>query len=543
MRSVMSHSFSQVPQAKIPRSSFNRSGGYKTTLDAGYLVPVFVDEVLPGDTFTLNMSVFARLATPLHPFMDNVFLDSFFFFVPNRLVWTNWQKFNGEQDDPGDSTDYMTPIMTSPGAGGYTVGSLQDYFGLPTGVTGYVHQAMPLRAYNLIYNEWFRDQNLQNSVVVDKDDGPDTVTDYVLLRRGKRHDYFTGCLPWPQKGPSVPLPLGTEAPIRGKQYDDTVTDILYLNAGNPASSDRPTTLETTAVATSGNAGWRNANGNVAIGDILRIQQDGQGTGNTRYGYNYADLSDATASTINALREAFQLQRLYERDARGGTRYTEIIRSHFGVVSPDARLQRPEYLGGGSSPINVHPISQTSETTVTSPQGNLAAMGTVGFSGHGFTKSFTEHGHIIGLVSARADLNYQQGLNRMWSRRTRFEYYWPALSHIGEQAVLNQEIYCTATATDDDVFGYQERYAEYRYRPSIITGLFRSQAASSLDSWHLAQEFGSLPTLNAAFIVDDPPIDRVIAVPAEPHFLFDSHFRLQCARPMPVYSVPGLIDHF
>ena len=538
----MTHSFSQVPKTNIPRSSFNRSHGYKTTFDAGYLIPVFVDEALPGDTFNVKMTSFARLATPIVPFMDNVFCDSFFFAVPIRLIWNNWEKFNGEQDNPDDSTDFLVPTMTS-GVGGYANQTLHDYFGIPTQVQGLEHSSLWHRAYNLIWNEWFRDQNLQDSVVVDKDDGPDSPTDYVLLKRGKRHDYFTSCLPWPQKGPAVPLPLGTEAPIRGKQYDDTVTDILYLNAGNPASSDRPSTLETTAVATSGNAGWRNSNGNVAIGDVLRLQQDGQGTGNTRYGYNYADLSDATAATVNALRQAFQLQKLYERDARGGTRYTEIVRSHFGVVSPDARLQRPEFLGGGSTAINTHPIAQTSSTDATTPQGNLAAFSTFSMNGHGFTKSFTEHCVLIGLVAVRADLNYQQGLNRMFSRSTRWDFYWPALSHIGEQAVLNKEIYAQATADDDLVFGYQERFAEYRYKPSVITGKFRSNDAQSLDYWHLAQDFASLPVLNASFIAEDPPLDRVIATPTEPQFLFDAYISMKTARPMPIYGVPGLIDHF
>jgi len=522
--------FARLPEVERPRSTFDRSHQHKTTFDAGYLVPIFIDEALPGDTFNLSMTAFARLATPLHPFMDNMYLSSFFFAVPLRLVWTHFQRFMGEQPNPGDSTDFVTPKVTV-GGGGFAVGSLYDYFGLPTGVgsiTGINN--FYARAYNLVWNEWFRDQNLQDQVVVDLDDGPDNPADYVLLRRGKRHDYFTSALPWPQKGPAVDLPLGTSAPVMGIGI-------------------RTTNFDTTNTETFGLADGSTDNVNYWVTDSTdRIGIKGQTTGGWNASTNvpqiYADLTSATAATINQLRQAFQVQKLYERDARGGTRYTEIVKAHFGVTSPDARLQRPEYLGGGSSTINVNPVAQTSATDdAVSPQGNLAAIGTLNMGNHGFTKSFTEHCVIIGMVCVRADLNYQQGLNRMFSRSTRFDFYWPALSHIGEQAILNKEIYAQGTAADDDVFGYQERYAEYRYKPSIITGQMRSTFAQTLDTWHLAQDFDTLPTLNATFIEENPPVDRVIAVPTEPHILFDAFFDYDCTRPMPIYSVPGLMDHF
>lgn len=552
-RKNLQHLFSMIPRADVPRSAFDRSHTVKSTFNSGYLVPFFVDEVLPGDTFNLKASIFGRLSTPIVPFMDNLYLETFFFFVPNRLLWDHWENFMGQRENPEDSIDYLVPTVTGTNVQNMT---LWDYFGLPTNVAkGLKVSALPFRAYNLIWNEWFRDENLQDSLPFNKGDGPDNLSDYKLVRRGKRHDYFTSALPWPQKGTEegVQINIGATAPIA---FSKTTFTDGYLSVQStmrtPTSGNNSYNARVKSSLRVGNA---NAGGDNSFTSQISLNATPKASSNESLPKGSpltlditgiaatADLSTATSVTINQLRMAFQIQKLLERDARGGTRYTEILRSHFGVVSPDARLQRPEYLGGSSTRIAIKPVEQTSGTTDVSPQGNLAAYGVVGDTFHGFTKSFVEHGWILGFVNVRADLSYQQGINRMWSRSDRYDFYLPVLSHLGEQTILNKEIYAQGTADDDKVFGYQERWAEMRYKPPMITGKFRSTDPQSLDMWHLAQEFGSLPALNDAFIQDQPPLERVLAVTDEPQILMDSYIKLKCVRPMPVYSVPGLVDHF
>ena len=542
--------FSQVPNVTIGRSKFNRSHVLKTTFDEGKLIPIFVDEVLPGDSFKLKVTTFTRMATPIFPVMDNLYLDTFFFFVPMRLIWDNFQKFMGEQENPGDSTDFLIPTYQANNTTAVDVGTLGDYFGLPT-VANVPFNILPFRAYWLIWNEWFRDENLQDSAPVSKADAGQAWSEstqvngfnwYECAPRGKRYDFFTSCLPWPQKGPGVELPLTGNAPVIGDgnaiNFTTNFSNNFALQVTTGGGSESTPNIR--FLGGKGDTALPSSDPSAVSQSIARYPLVGLSKSNSGL---IADLSSVNAATINSLRQAFQLQRYYEKDARGGTRYIEKIKSHFGVTSPDARLQRPEYLGGHTDRININPVVQTSSTDSTSPQGNLSAFGVSGARYHGFSKSFVEHGYIIGLANVRADLTYQQGINKMWSRKTVLDFYWPSFAHLGEQAVLNKEIYAQGTSQDDEVFGYQERYGEYRYKPSMITGKFRSTYAQSLDAWHFSQKFENLPTLSNQFIQDHPPISRCLAVPSEPHFLMDAAFNLKCVRPMPLFGTPGLIDHF
>lgn len=525
-----SHTFSSVPQLKMKRSMFDRSHGHKTTFDEGYLIPFYVDEVAPGDTHKLQANMFARLATLKKPIMDNMYLETFYFFVPFRILWDNWVKMWGEQDNPGDSTDYLVPQVVAPPGTSVTSGSIWDYFGIPINVPNLAMSALYPRAYNKIWNEWFRDQNLQDSVPEERGDTDDPAN-YTLLRRGKRHDYFTACLPFPQKGPEVFLPVGGSAVVPLESGDEGYIDgVPSFLAGGPAGK---------LIVSS------------AAGNPLGLSPAGVPT--TLAAWNDTQLKvgeTATSATINDLRQAIVIQQFYEMLARGGSRYVELLQTIYGVSNGDARLQRPEYLGGGRTSIYVNPVVNTAGNTGGPNQADLAAYG-VGSTqpehNHGFSKSFTEHGVILGLACVRADLNYQQGILRQYHRRTKLDFLIPHFANIGEQAVLNQEIFAQGSAVlngqgtpvDLDVFGYVSRYDDYRYKPSLITGQFRSSYTTPLDMWHLAQDFATLPTLSPAFIEEDPPVERVVSVPDEPHFLLDTWISLQSTRELPTYSVPGL----
>jgi hypothetical protein len=534
MKSVTKHNFSVTPTIDAPRSMFNRSFGHKTTFNANFLIPVYWDDVLPGDTINLNATMMARMATPKFPVMDNMFLDSHFFFVPNRLIWDSWKKFCGEQVDPGDSIDYSIPMLTGAqtshtseslfGTDSGRCSLLLNYMGVPFGISGndVDISALPFRAYNFIYQEWFRDQNLIDSPDWDTSDTDDsTASPYniKLHKRGKRFDYFTQALPWPQKGDVVRLPLSGTA------------DIDYVTGANPTQLIRNPSTDTLSSNT--DLGSDASGQFVTTGTQTRKVIDLNGS-------HVVDLTSATSATINDLREAFQIQKLLERDARGGTRYSEIIRNHFNVNFYDVSY-RPEYLGGGSQRINVNPVATTTDGT--RDVGDLGAYAVSVGDNHSFSKSFVEHGIVMGIVSVRADLTYQQGLNRFFSHETRYDKYWPSLAHLGEQALLSKEIYCDGTANDDDVFGYIPRYDEYRHKPSMVTGQFQSASSVPLDSWHLSQEFSTRPTLSQTFIEEDTPVDRVIQVSTEPHFIFDSYFDIKHARPIPSFGTPGMIDHF
>lgn len=516
--------FNNISPQKVPRSSFKRDYPYRTTFNENYLIPIFLDEILPGDDVSIKMTSLTRVATPIKPIMDNLYQETFWFFVPNRLVWDNWEKFQGQQTNPGDSVAFTIPVLDHTVAPLSTTGfqpeSIYDYMTLPTLVTGVQGiSALFNRAIDLIWNEWFRDENLQNSITIQTGNGPDDPATYSLRKRNKRKDYRSSCLPWPQKGTAVTINIGGLA------------NVLYQSTGAAAAQLRDAI--TGAVRVSG--------GPLSTSGTGFTQDSSVNVGYDPNGTLKADLSTASPITINALRQAALYQQILELDARGGTRYVESIFSRFGVISPDFRLQRPELIGQGSSRINIYAIPQTAPTVSgQTPQGNLAAFGTSAITGtHGCRYSATEHGMIIGLMNVRADLTYQQALPKMFTRSTRLDFYEPLLNGLGEQAVLNQEVYAQGTSADTGVFGYQERFAEYRYRDPVITGKFRSTDPQTLDVWHLSQEFGSLPVLNSAFITEDVPMDRVVAVPTEPSFLFDASFDYTHVRPMPIRSNPGI----
>lgn len=550
-RNVESH-FALLPNADIRRSQFDRSSSVKTSFNVGDVIPFYLDEVLPGDTFKVKTSKVVRLQTLITPMMDNIYLDTYFFFVPNRLVWNHWKEFNGENTESAwlPTTEYEIPQITSPATDGWKVGTVADYFGIPTGVPGLSVNALPFRAYALIMNEWFRDENLSDPLVVPLDDatvaGVNTGAYITDVAKGglpfvasKYHDYFTSCLPAPQKGPDVTIPVAEAGNLPVLTLGDVVPQpSSYTLSGigghyNGSSYDPENVgVQTTNTKFELDASYylkSNDSQNFIPTNLWAVQSGG-----------------VHAATINQLRMAFQIQKLYEKDARGGTRYTEILKSHFGVTSPDARLQRPEYLGGNRIPVNINQIVQQSATTEGStPQGNPVGLSLTTDNHSDFTKSFTEHGFILGLMVARYDHTYQQGLDRMFSRKSRFDYYWPVFANIGEQAVYNKEIYAQGSAADDEVFGYQEAWADYRYKPNRVTGEMRSSYAQSLDVWHLADDYSTLPSLSDSWIREDKStVDRVLAVQSSvSNQLFaDIYVENRCTRPMPMYSIPGLIDH-
>lgn len=565
-RNVNSHFAYNPTNIDMQRSTFDRSCSIKTSFNTGELIPFYVDEVLPGDTFNVKTSKVVRLQTMLTPMMDNMYLDTYYFFVPNRLVWDHWREFNGENTQSAwiPATEYEIPQVTPP-AGGWQIGTIADYMGIPTGVAGNLSvSALPFRAYALIVNEWFRDQNLQDPLNIPKDEatvaGVNTdnyITDCVKGGKpfiaAKYFDYFTSCLPSPQKGPDVSIKLfGDQAdiPIYGsgkpltfinsKSGDPNTTFMnIYSSSGTPY-----TTNHVSSVLSTGYPSDKSGSGRLGLITKNQINQYHDGD-YTETGL-ISNISGINIATINQLRLAFQIQKLYERDARGGTRYIEILKSHFGVTSPDARLQRPEYLGGNRIPINVNQIVQQSATgSGDTPQGNPSGLSMTTDNNNDFTKSFVEHGFVIGLMVARYDHTYQQGLERMWSRKSRFDYYWPVLANIGEQAVLNKEIYAAGTEEDDEVFGYNEAWADYRYKPNRVSGEMRSSAPASLDVWHLGDDYESTPRLSASWIREDKSnVDRVLAVSSSvSNQLFaDIFVRNKTTRPMPMYSIPGLIDH-
>lgn len=546
------YNFAQNPQVGVSRSRFQRNSDNKTTFNTGDLIPIYLDEVLPGDTHQIDLACVMRMATPIFPVMDNAYCDFYFFFVPNRLLWEHWKEFMGENKETAwtPKTEYSVPQVTAP-TGGWAEGTLADYLGLPTKVESISVSALPGRAYGLIYNEWFRNQNVTQPTLVEvtdatttgKNDGSATndsaITLAKPLKAAKVFDYYTGALPEPQKGEPITIPLSGNAPV--KTYIDEDMTILANTVKKGTTTSSPWTWGGNEALLIQSEGSNGAMSGAAMGNYTFASST---TGKTSdRAYVGADLSVVNATTINQLRQAFQIQKLLEKDARGGTRYREVLREHFGVISPDSRMQIPEYLGGYRLPINVSQVIQTSSTDSTSPLGNTAALSVTTMNKPMFTKSFTEHGLIMGLAVVRTDQAYQQGIERMWSRKGRYDYYWPVLANIGEQAILNKEIYAQGNAADEEAFGYQEAWADYRYKPSKVTGLFRSNAAQSLDAWHYAQDYNELPTLTTAWMEQtDTEMKRTLAVQSQPDFIADFYFMNKTTRCMPVYSIPGLIDH-
>lgn len=550
-RNVESHFALNPTNIDISRSRFDRSSSVKLSFNTGDVIPFYVDEVLPGDTFNVRTSKVVRMQTLITPLMDNMYLDTYFFFVPNRLVWEHWKQFNGENTESAwlPATEYQIPQITSPASSGWSVGTIADYMGIPTGVPNLSVSALPFRAYALIMNEWFRDQNLTDPLDIPVNDstvaGVNTgnyITDVVKgglpFKAAKYHDYFTSCLPAPQKGPDVMIPIVQDAMLpvitSSPNIDTSKFQLGMTFSRGVGAAAGPIG---TGYATSQ---WGDSPSVFNIGNSVSTTE--QLIPRNLYA---VQSSDGAAATINQLRLAFQIQKLYEKDARGGTRYIEILKSHFGVTSPDARLQRPEYLGGNRIPINVNQIVQQSQTTDQSPQGTPVGLSLTSDTHSDFTKSFVEHGFVIGLMVVRYDHTYQQGLERFWSRKDRFDFYWPVFANIGEQAVLNKEIYAQGTSKDEEVFGYQEAWADYRYKPNRVAGEMRSAYPQSLDVWHLADDYSALPTLSDSWIREDSSnVNRVIAVSEENvnQFFADVYIQNRSTRPMPIYSIPGLIDH-
>ena len=541
--------FANVPKVKMERSTFTMNQGIRTTFNMGDLIPFYVDlDILPGDTMQYDFTAVIRQSTPIYPTMDNSYLDVYFFAVPWRLVWQRTKEFFGENKNGpwAQTTEYLIPQLTTP-EGGALKGTVMDYMGIPINKAGIKFSALPVRAYTLCYNEHFRDQNLI-APITEYDDDTDRTADNILgelggkpFKAAKFHDYFTSCLPNAQKGPAVTTPIGTSAPVIGNGKNIGLTD--GTNTGSIVQgSESGSYILGRQNYYGGNVGETGTGSTASFSPSVGIglTSDGENSG------LIADLSNAVAATINAQRLAFATQRILEKDARGGTRYNELILNHFGVTSPDARQQRPEYLGGKRIPITMNQVAQTSSTDSTSPQGNVSAFSLTSDHDRMFTKSFTEHTIILGLCVARQNHSYNQGLARMWSKRRRLDIYWPSLAHLGEQAVLNQEIFAQGTDTDFQTFGFQERWAEYRTKMNLNTGAFRTTYAQSLDTWHYGDHYNNLPGLNENWINEtEKYLDRTLAVTSslEDQYLMDSIVHIKATRPMPMYSVPGLIDHF